>query len=224
MERRRRSAYARAVSRRRFLKAAALSGAVLGVAGFGGLRLVARTNGEDNTPVAAVEKTARDQYQPQPSDAPEREKIGEYRTDYLQRQSGAQAQPQDVGRGGGRDRRTSRRDLLYERSPGGPGLQERQGLCRGRGSHGRRRRTVPGRLDGVHGRPVRWAGSRRTKRPLHGVVVHPARLRRHAVVRLPGHRRARHEAPQRHRLGRRDPGVRNGGRLSGGRNLGCADR
>ena len=92
MERRRQSAYARTVSRRRFLKAAALSGAVLGVAGFGGLRLLARANGEDNTPVAAVEKTARDQYQPQPSDAPEREKsdrepgrekIGEYRTDYL---------------------------------------------------------------------------------------------------------------------------------------------
>ena len=90
MERRRQSAYARAVSRRRFLKAAALSGAVLGVAGFGGLRLATRTNGEDNTPVAAVEKTAQDQYQPpnaperEKSDRePGREKIGEYRTDYL---------------------------------------------------------------------------------------------------------------------------------------------
>lgn len=83
------SSYSRAVSRRRFLRAALFSGAALGVAGFGGLGLVARANEKGNTPEATAEKTVYERSRPSNAaeqEAPDKEsgteKIGEFRTDY----------------------------------------------------------------------------------------------------------------------------------------------
>lgn len=80
---RRPDAYARAVSRRRFLKTAAWSGAALGVVGFGGFGLAARASEGAGTPgTTAPENTTAEQEDTGQRETPEREKIGEYRTDY----------------------------------------------------------------------------------------------------------------------------------------------
>ncbi len=82
------NAYTRAVSRRRFIKIMAGSGAALGVAGFGGLGLLARSDNGKGAPKAiaaknaAVEQSEQPQKDPDPKEAPGREKIGEFRTDY----------------------------------------------------------------------------------------------------------------------------------------------
>jgi vancomycin resistance protein YoaR len=75
--------YSRAVSRRRFLRNAAWSGAALGVAGVGGFGLVARASEEPSTSGSKTpENTAADREGAHRREAPEREKIGDYRTDY----------------------------------------------------------------------------------------------------------------------------------------------
>lgn len=85
---RRQNAYTRAVSRRRFIKIMAGSGAALGVAGFGGLGLLARSDDGKGAPKviaaknAAVEQSEQPQKDADPKEAPGREKIGEFRTDY----------------------------------------------------------------------------------------------------------------------------------------------
>ena len=77
--------YSRAVSRRRFLRTAALSGAALGVAGFGGLGLIARASEKPDTPgKKTIENKAAEAKPPKRKSGgePEAEKIGEFRTDY----------------------------------------------------------------------------------------------------------------------------------------------
>ncbi len=81
------STYDRTVSRRRFLRTAAWSGAGLGVVGLGGLGFVARASEDGNAPKAqAPETTASEDTAPEEStdsqEAPEEKKLGEYRTDY----------------------------------------------------------------------------------------------------------------------------------------------
>lgn len=90
---RRRSQYARTVSRRRFLRATAFSGVALGVAGLGGLGLIARANEKPGTAVeqssgstATEEKVPKEDIAEDKGSredkAPQTVKIGEYRTDY----------------------------------------------------------------------------------------------------------------------------------------------
>ncbi len=80
------NAYSRAVSRRKFLKTAVWSGAALGVAGLGGLGLVARANEKSNsTGTRGLENTVAEQTQYKNAEQPkvlDRVKIGEFRTDY----------------------------------------------------------------------------------------------------------------------------------------------
>lgn len=76
-------AYGRAVSRRRFLRSAAWSGAALGVAGIGGFGLAARASeGGDSPGTTAPENTTAEQEDAGQQEASDKEKIGEYRTDY----------------------------------------------------------------------------------------------------------------------------------------------
>ena len=77
--------YSRAVSRRRFLKTAAWSGAALGVAGLGGLGFAARASDDNGAQEAkAPGTTASDETteeNTEPRETPD-EKLGEFRTDY----------------------------------------------------------------------------------------------------------------------------------------------
>lgn len=81
------STYHQAVSRRRFLRTAAWSGAALGVVGLGGLGFAARASEESNAPEAnapqatASEETAAEE-NTESQEAPDEKKLGEYRTDY----------------------------------------------------------------------------------------------------------------------------------------------
>ncbi|MGB3682047.1 MAG: VanW family protein [Rubrobacteraceae bacterium] len=79
--------YSRAVSRRRFLRTALGSGAVLGLAGLGGLGLVARANeksGATGNKVADTKGAGQvKEPEKEPESKPDAEKLGEYRTDYL---------------------------------------------------------------------------------------------------------------------------------------------
>ena len=93
------NSYSRAVSRRRFLRAALGSGAALGLAGLGGLGLVARANEEPDASGDTSGKRTVDEQDAAQSGTPETErekqpereaekesekkKMGEYRTDYL---------------------------------------------------------------------------------------------------------------------------------------------
>jgi vancomycin resistance protein YoaR len=74
--------YSRAVSRRRFLRTAAWSGAALGAIGVGGFGLVARASEDSGAPEEATKQGATVDQEETGREAPEREKLGEYRTDY----------------------------------------------------------------------------------------------------------------------------------------------
>lgn len=74
--------YSKAVSRRRFLRTAAWSGAALGLAGLGGFGLVARASEKPDTSGASSEETTADREDTEQREAPEKEKLGGFRTDY----------------------------------------------------------------------------------------------------------------------------------------------
>lgn len=79
--------YNTAVSRRRFIKTAAWSGAALGVVGLGGLGLATREGGKSNvSKVNAAARSKAEETEEQESgdrqNSSKREKLGEYRTDY----------------------------------------------------------------------------------------------------------------------------------------------
>ena len=66
--------YSKAVSRRRFLRTAAWSGAALGLAGLGGFGLVARASEKPDTSGASSEETTADREDTEQREAPEKQR------------------------------------------------------------------------------------------------------------------------------------------------------
>lgn len=84
----RQSPYSRAVSRRRFIRTVALSGATLGVVGLGGLGFAMRSGGGSNNlatkagePTEAEDPRNKNVDNEEPQETPGPQKMGEFRTD-----------------------------------------------------------------------------------------------------------------------------------------------